>query len=134
MRPDDIIQSFELAAERCADLTPLVYEKLFARFPEMLPLFVRDRTGAVRGEMLARTIDTIFDYLEGDHYATNLIRTEIVTHEGYGVPPEIFARFFETLAATMKDLLADDWSAAMAQSWEELLVALSATPAADLAK
>jgi glucose-1-phosphate cytidylyltransferase len=33
----------------------------------------------------------VFDYLDGDHYATNLIRSESVTHDGYGVPPETFS-------------------------------------------
>jgi hypothetical protein len=31
---DAIVASLELAAERCADLTPLVYERLFRERPE----------------------------------------------------------------------------------------------------
>jgi hemoglobin-like flavoprotein len=107
-----------------------VYAKLFARYPDMRPLFVRDTTGAVRGEMLARTIDAILDYLDGDHYATNLIRSESVTHDGYGVPPQTFSTFYAVLAATVEEVLGAEWTPAMADAWRELLDALSVVPAA----
>ncbi len=51
-----IEQSFELAAECAGDITPLVYERLFAKRPDMLPLFARDTTGTVRGEMLTQPL------------------------------------------------------------------------------
>jgi hypothetical protein len=34
-----ILRSFELAAERCADLTPLVYRLLFEKHPEAEGMF-----------------------------------------------------------------------------------------------
>jgi len=125
-----IVQSLELAAERGGDITTLVYAKLFARCPDMQPLFVRDTSGAVRGEMLARTIDAILDYLDGDNYATNLIRSESVTHDGYGVPPETFATFYSVLAETIEEVLGSAWTPAMADAWRELLDALSMMPVA----
>jgi len=122
---ESIARSLELAAERGGDITPLVYRNLFARFPEMEALFIRDTTGAVRGEMLARTIETIFNYLEGDTYATNLLRSEIMNHEGYGVPPDTFATFYEVLAATVADLAGPDWSPEMAAAWREVVTVLA---------
>ena len=120
-----IIQSFELAAERGKDITPLVYEKLFARCPDMEPLFVRDKTGAVRGEMLARVIELILDFITDRSYADHLIQCEVITHEGYGVPREIFGTFFETVAETLREVLGPDWSPAVEESWQTLLIALS---------
>jgi hemoglobin-like flavoprotein len=58
MNGTEIERSFEIAAERAGDITPLVYQRLFAQHPEMEALFVRDTTGAVRGEMLAAAINT----------------------------------------------------------------------------
>ncbi|HEY2032515.1 MAG TPA: globin [Rhizomicrobium sp.] len=116
-----IEQSFELAAERCGDITPRVYEKLFGKYPEMLPLFARDTNGNVRGEMLTRTIEAIFDYIGPNSYAENFLRCEVVTHDGYGVPPEIFAKFFDVLAETLRDILGAGWSPAMAREWQTLL-------------
>jgi hemoglobin-like flavoprotein len=116
-----IEQSFELAAERCGDITPRVYEKLFAKYPEMVPLFVRDTTGNVRGEMLTRTIEAIFDYIGPNAFAENFLRCEVVTHDGYGVPPAIFSKFFDVLAETLRDILGAEWSPAMEREWQAIL-------------
>jgi len=116
-----IEQSFELAAERCGDITPRVYEKLFAKYPEMIPLFVRDTTGNVRGEMLTRTIEAVLDYIGPNAFAENFLRCEVVTHDGYGVPPQIFSKFFDVLVETLRDILGADWSPAMAREWQALL-------------
>jgi hemoglobin-like flavoprotein len=129
LSPAAISESFELAAERHGDITREVYAQLYARYPEMEALFIRDTTWAARGEMLSRTIELIFDLLDKDSYASNFVRAEIVTHDGYGVPPDVFPRFFETLAATLKELLGPDWTATMDDSWRELVTQLANTAA-----
>lgn len=116
-----IEQSFELAAERGGDITARVYENLFAKYPEIIPLFVRDTTGAVRGEMLTRTIEAVLDYIGPNAFAENFLRCEVVTHDGYGVPPQIFSKFFDVLAETLRDILGAEWSPAMAHEWQALL-------------
>jgi hemoglobin-like flavoprotein len=46
MSPTNPIQhSFELAASRCEDLTPLVYHRLFREHPEAEPMFRREAGG-----------------------------------------------------------------------------------------
>ncbi len=52
-----IEQSFELAAERCGDLTPHVYRRLFAVHPEARALFRTEGSELVKGSMLALTIE-----------------------------------------------------------------------------
>jgi len=121
---DRITESFELAAERCEDLTPLVYERLFADHPEMQPNFWRDTSGLIKGEMLARVIEAIFDFIDARRYAHHLIQCEVVTHAGYDVPPEVFATFFGTVAATMRDVLGEAWSPAIDGAWTRLLTDL----------
>jgi hemoglobin-like flavoprotein len=117
-----ITRSFEIAAERYGDITPLVYEKLFARYPDMEPLFSSNK--GARGEMLARVIDIVFDFLGPHSYSSNMIQCEVVTHEGYGVPREIFATFFGMVADTLKDIAGVDWSPEMNASWRDLLARL----------
>jgi hemoglobin-like flavoprotein len=124
MNPLLVTQSLELAGERCADITPLVYAKLFAQHPDMKPLFVRDTNGSVRGEMLFKVIEAILDFIGARAYSNHLIQTEVVTHEGYGVPREVFGVFFGTLRDTLRDVLADDWTKAMEESWRDLLAQL----------
>jgi hemoglobin-like flavoprotein len=117
-----ITRSLEIAAERYGDITPLVYKKLFARFPETEALFSSNK--AARGEMLAKVIDAIFDFLGPRTYSNYMVQCEVVTHESYGVPREIFATFFGIVADTLKDIAGADWTPGMDESWRELLTRL----------
>jgi hemoglobin-like flavoprotein len=119
-----IVASFERASELCDDLTPLVYERLFADHPEMRPLFVRDTDGSVRGEMLARVIEAILDFIDQRAYAAHLIQCEVVTHEGYGTPPEVFGLFFAYVAEAIAGLVGADWTIDVDAAWRALLVDL----------
>lgn len=123
---DLITRSFELAAERCDDLTPLVYDRLFAAQPEMERLFWRDReTHSVRGEMLAKVIEAILDFVGPRAYARALIQCEVITHEGYDVPRDVFVTFFGTVAESLRELLGADWTAETDTAWARTLKALS---------
>jgi hemoglobin-like flavoprotein len=116
-----IERTLEIAAEREADLTLRVYARLFAAHPEMEALFVRDTNGAVRGEMLARVFEMILDFIDRRAYAAQMIQCEVVTHEGYGVPPEVFGMFFVTVANTLREILGADWTPTMDASWRAML-------------
>jgi len=116
-----IEHTLELAGELGGDLTPRVYANLFAAHPEMEALFVRDTNGAVRGEMLARVFEMILDYIDRRAYAAQMIQCEVVTHDGYGVPPEVFGIFFQTVADTLRECLGAKWTDAMTAAWRELV-------------
>ena len=60
--PNPIERSFEIAAERCEDLTPLVYRRLFDAHPEARTMFRTEGSEPVKGSMLALTIDAILDF------------------------------------------------------------------------
>ena len=57
-----IERSFEIAAERCDDLTPLVYARLHREYPETLTMFRTEGSELVKGSMLALTIEAILDF------------------------------------------------------------------------
>jgi hemoglobin-like flavoprotein len=127
LRPEDIVAaSLELVAERAGDPAAAVYGRLFAAYPEMEALFVRDTSGAVRGEMLAVAFECILDIGGAGAYAANLIAAERVNHEGVGVPPEVFGRFFPLLAETCRELLGADWTPEVDAAWAGLLARLDA--------
>lgn len=128
-----IEESFELAAARCEDLTPLVYARLFREHPDTLALFGADTRDQVKGEMLAKAIESILDFVGEHHYAAAFIRTEVINHAGFQVAPEIFSRFFHVLADTLADLLGPDWSPGFAAAWRNLLSDLDGLTAAQVA-
>jgi len=121
-----IAWSLEEVAERHGDPTAAVYERLFAANPEMAELFIGDKTGAARGEMLAMVFQTLLDFSEAGGFGANMIRAEIVNHENLGVPPKVFATFFATVMETLRDLLGPDWTPEVAAAWKDLLAGLDA--------
>lgn len=120
-RAAEIEASLELLAERRDDPTPRVYARLFEAHPQMEPHFWRDTNGAIRGEMLARTFEAILDFVGERRYADHMIGTEMVTHEGYEVPREVFATFFAVVRDTVRDVLGPDWTPGFADAWDDLL-------------
>jgi hemoglobin-like flavoprotein len=116
-----IVHSFELAAERCEDLTPPVYRRLFRQHPEAEAMFRSEGSDLVKGSMLALTIDAILDFA-GDRIGHfRLIECEISSHDAYGTPRELFVAFFGVIADTMRELLGTDWSPEIDDAWRKLL-------------
>lgn len=118
--------SLEIAAERGGDLTQVVYARLFERQPEMKLLFWRDKNDAIKGEMLMRVFEAILDFVRDRQFADHLIQTEVVTHAGYDVPPDVFATFFGLVAEVVEEVCGADWSPAMARAWRRTLADLDA--------
>ncbi len=113
--------SLEVAGERCPDLAPLVYARLFAAHPDMKALFWRDTSGAIKGEMLAKVFEAILDFIGERRYAARLIQCEVVTHEGYDVPRDVFGTFFDVVAETVRGVLGADWTDEIDGAWRTLL-------------
>src|SRR3979490_2627806 len=97
-----IHRSFELAAERCEDLTPLVYRRLFREHPEEAAMVRRDGSDPVKGSMLALTIDAMLDFAGDRTGHFRMIECEVVSHDAYGTPRELFGKFFAVIAAPMR--------------------------------
>ena len=114
-------RSFELAAERCEDLTPLVYARLFREHPETISMFRTEGSELVKSSMLALTIDAILDFAGGRTGHFRMIECEVSSHDAYGTPRELFVAFFGVIAATLHELLGTDWSPEIDVAWRNLL-------------
>ncbi|MCC7266968.1 MAG: globin [Caulobacteraceae bacterium] len=125
--PALIDASLEAVAAACDDPTPRVYEALFARHPEMQALFVLDHSGAVRGQMLAQAIASLVDLAGPQTWGGHLMRAEIVNHEGWGVPPNVFAVFYPVVRDAFRDLAGAAWTAEMDAAWDSLLARVDVT-------
>ncbi len=120
-----IQRSFELAAERCEDLTPLVYRRLFREHPETKSMFRSEGSHLVQGSMLALTIDAILDFAGDRSGHFRMIECEVSSHDAYGTPRDLFAAFFGVIAATLRDILDTDWSPEIDLAWRNLLDEIS---------
>jgi hemoglobin-like flavoprotein len=119
-----IRQSFELAAERCEDLTPFVYRRLFRDHPEAEALFRRDANDFIKGSMLALTIAAILDFAGERTGSFRLIECEVTSHDAYGTPRDLFARFFSIIFESLREITGSDWPPEFDTAWRELLLEL----------
>jgi hemoglobin-like flavoprotein len=116
-----IEHSFQLAADRCEDLTPLVYRRLFQERPEAEAMFRSGANDLVKGSMLALCIEAILD-LAGERTGTfRMIECEVCSHDAYGTSRELFGKFFGVIATTVREVLGPDWSPEIDQAWRRLL-------------
>jgi len=116
-----IERSFELAAERCEDLTSPVYRKLFREHPEAEKMFRSEGSGPVKGSMLALTIEAVLDYAGEQRGHFRLIECEVSSHDAYGTSRELFVAFFGVIAETLREILGEAWSPEIDVAWRNLL-------------
>jgi hemoglobin-like flavoprotein len=121
-----IQHSFELAAERCEDLTPLVYRRLFREHPETQAMFRTEGSELVQGSMLALTIESMLDFAGDRSGRFRMIGCEVLSHDAYGTPRELFGKFFGVIAGTVHEVLDDDWSPEIDAAWRKLLADIHA--------
>ena len=100
--PNLIQHSFELAAERCEDLTSAVYSRLFREHPEAEAMFRREGSDLVKGSMLALAIDAILDFAGKRSGTFRMIECEVQSHDAYGTPRKLFGDFFGVIAGTLQ--------------------------------
>jgi hemoglobin-like flavoprotein len=131
MAPTNLIHhSFELAAERCEDLTPLVYRRLFREHPEAEAMFRSQTSELVKGSMLALTIDAILDFAGDRTGHFRMIQCEVQSHDAYGTPRKLFGEFFGVIADTLREILGADWSPKIDEAWRKLLAEIDQVVAA----
>lgn len=123
---DALTASLEVVAERCGDPTARVYERLFARQPEMRDLFVNDHAGAARGHMLQMVLETLTQMADGATWPANMIRAERVNHDQIGVPFDVFATFFAVVHETFRETAGDAWTDDMEAAWASVLARAAA--------
>jgi hemoglobin-like flavoprotein len=124
--PNLIQHSFELAAERCDDLTPLVYRRLFREHSETQAMFRSEGSEFVRGSMLALTIDSMLDFAGDRTGRFRMISCEVQSHDAYGTSRELFGTFFGVIAETLKEILGTEWTPEIEDAWRKLLADIDA--------
>ena len=119
-----IERSFEIAAGRCADLTPLVYERLHREYPETRAMFRTEGSEPVKGSMLALTIEAMLDFAGARTGHFRMIDCEVSSHDAYGTPRDLFIAFFGVIAGTLRELLGAEWTPEIDAAWQKLLAAI----------
>ncbi len=80
---------------------------------------MRDKDGAIRGEMLAVAFQSLLE-LDGA-WGASLIRAEAINHDGFGVPRDRFAAFYSVVRDVCRETLGEAWTTRMDAAWTDRL-------------
>lgn len=117
---DRLTRSLELCAERCADITPMVYERLFAVDPATSRLFSLHEGAqqVARGRMLALTFELMFEVAAGDDVGV-VVASMAADHMVYGVRDGAqYEAYLAAVRHSVADCLGADWTAGCAEVWD----------------
>lgn len=112
----EIIQVFELLAERDVDLLVPFYRRFFLLCPEAEALMGHSDE-PMRGRMLEQTIELLMDgELQGPG---NYFRWEIANHlSAYGVSADMYTAYFQALGDELREALGEAWHASFEEGWD----------------
>lgn len=115
-------ETLELAAARCDDLTPLVFQRFFARRPGAVELFsIPDPQMPPLGcgQMLYELICLLLDGAAGQTYVGAYMQGIAEDHRQHRVLDRaLYQDFLAALADVVAGLLGADWCQAHAEAWE----------------
>lgn len=121
--PQILRDSFELVIDRRPDLTIRFYEILFERYPDLAPMFRRDRS--TQAKMLAGAIAAVLDHLEDAPWLESTLGALGAKHVGYGVTNLMYDQVGDALLATLAEVAAEAWTPVVANQWVEAYTAIA---------
>lgn len=129
---DVIHQSLEKAAEVLGDITPLVYESLFSRLPDVEhhfrvkgEVFKHD----LQSQMVQDAIYAFMEYLETPEEVDIVFKYTIPQHLDLGIPVEYFNALLSAVAEVVCSAVAAEEREPTRSSWNQLTEELSAIAA-----
>lgn len=84
-------------------------------------MFRTEGSDLVKGSMLALTIEAILDFVGDRTGRFRMIECEVISHDAYGTPRDLFVAFFGVIAETLRDILQSDWTPEIDAAWRRLL-------------
>ena len=127
-----VIGALEQVAERRGDPADVIYARLFERYSQYEDMFVMDKDGGVRANMLKTCFTCIIGMAEGKDTPRLQIEASRLHHDGYGLSSEDLDNIFIVIRDTVRDCLAGDWTIAQEAAWTKVLDELSAVSASSV--
>lgn len=116
--------SFALVVEREPELTARFYDVLFARYPQVKPLF-SPNGGARQQRMLSDALVAVVDHLEDAPWLQTQLQALGAKHVAYGVTPEMYGWVGASLLQTLATVAGDDWTPELAAAWTDAYGAIA---------
>ncbi len=120
MNPDAKLlrDTLELALSAEHDFAARFYHTLFARHPELRPMFHRNSDGAQR-KMFAQKLAAIIDNIENPSWMQETLLAIARSHHDYGATPAMYTQVGAALLDTLRESCGDGWSEAAEAAWNQ---------------
>ena len=112
--------SFALLAPSAEPLVERFYEKLFADYPEVVPLFASVDMDAQRKHLINALVLTV-NNLRSPEKLNSALTLLGKRHQSYGVESNHYLMVGGTLLCVMEEFAGDAWTEAVHEAWEQAL-------------
>lgn len=125
--------SFRRLMPRADGLAARFYDTLFARYPEVVPLFEGVKIEDQR-QKLIRALALVVRHLEQPDFLRAYLQGLGAIHLAYGVAPAHYLAVRECLLATLAEIAGESWSASEEAAWQGALDHIAETMLAGATK
>ena len=103
-------------AEADVDITPALFERFFATFPEQRAPFLN--LDAAAGRMTNETIEAMIGLATNEHWVPTTIINFVDLHRNYGdFPASLYVAFIDMTVDTLADAAGDAWTNESNAAW-----------------
>lgn len=116
--------SFEAVAPRAHALIDLFYDKLFANYPQVRPMFPADMTQ--QKKHLLGAVGLVVKHADNLDAIRAALMEMGARHVGYGAKPDHYPIVRDTLLGALAETAGNVWNAQLREDWAEALNAVAA--------
>jgi hemoglobin-like flavoprotein len=117
-------EHFESLRPHADGMVARFYEILFARHPEIRPMFAKTDMEAQRKKFI-ETLDRIVQHLEQPATVLSDLLVLGNSHVDYGVRPEQYAAVCDCLVEAMKEASGPRWTPTLEKAWRDAYAAVA---------
>jgi len=123
---DTLETSFEALAPSANKLVKRFYEELFARYPDVKPLFANTTTAKQQKKLVA-ALGLVVKNLREPDSLIEILKTLGAKHQEYGAEPAHYEAVASTLLDVMEELAGDLWTGDVQSAWQKALETIATT-------
>jgi hemoglobin-like flavoprotein len=124
LNPELLQQSFALTKAEPDRFAATFYTTLFARYPEVEPLFANTLM-AEQGQKLFKSLVLVVDNLQQPDVLATALRSLGSRHIKYGVLPQHYPMIGAALLESFALHLQSDWTPEVKQEWQDAYAAVT---------